>query len=112
MIKGKIVNTEIDEKGNVRVLTEYRDANDTLIQTGATRYSATQGTTQEIIDLIKADVKEHCNTLLVRKFAATANPSLRAEIVNNLTNYEDSVTVATFKTRQNQDKQTDGQVML
>lgn len=72
MITAEIKDIAIDEKGNIKVVTEYRDEENNLIQEGTTRYSrAVLPTDEEIEALIHHDIQAHADVLHVRAFSNT-----------------------------------------
>ena len=80
MITAKILSVKTDENGNVRVETEY-SLDGVVVQVGGSRYSASQSLDKlDIIAKIDADVQQHCENLISRKFVATKNVELVTDL--------------------------------
>jgi hypothetical protein len=80
MITAKILSVATDENGNVKVSTEY-SLDGKVVQVGNTRYSASQSLDKDdIIARIDADIQQHCENLISRKFVATKNVGLVTDL--------------------------------
>ena len=54
-----------NERGSIIIQTEYK-LNGAFVQLGQTRYLETSGTKAEIVTKAKADIKQHCENLIMR----------------------------------------------
>lgn len=89
MITGKVKDVNIDQNGNVRVVTDYFDENNVLVHpNGVTRYSfSSSDNLIDMISLIEKDVKDHASYLITKKHTVSRNASeidsLKSLIVGN-----------------------------
>jgi hypothetical protein len=81
MIRGQVKSTEIDENGNIKVITEYTNDTGDVIQQGVTRYSfSVDNDIASIRAKIETDVEQHCDALMKRAYARKRN----ADEIQNL----------------------------
>lgn len=75
MITGKVKDVNIDQNGNIRVVTDYFDENGSLVHAnGVTRYSfAVSENMDEILALLEDDIRDHAAFLIARKHALAKN---------------------------------------
>lgn len=62
----EVKDIELDQqRGSIVVQTEYK-LNGQVVQLGETRYLDSSGTENEIIALVKKDIEEHCENIILR----------------------------------------------
>ena len=71
MISGKVLKSEIDENGNIKVETEYT-LTDGSKKIGNTRYNFKNFSKEKVLE----DVKTHCETLMTRVYSLKAHQEL------------------------------------
>lgn len=99
MITAKVVSAELDENGNIKVNTEYRDDAGNLIQNGVTRYSfSVDNDPNEILAKVEADAEEHAKALMARTYAKNRNSAELSKIIAGIKNIpEKQVSSASIK---------------
>ncbi len=104
MISAKVKNIEIDENGNYKVITEYKDGSGNLIQEGTTRYSlSVVPDVQAVFERLKADISIHSQSLLLKSYFKNKDFKLK----DNLDKLQDLVNLAVGHTTQHTETQFD-----
>lgn len=90
MIKGKVRDVNIDQNGNIRVVTDYFDDNDNLVHAnGVTRYSfAVTETLADIMVKVEADIKDHASYIIGRIHSVAKNSSEAQALKSSLVGQE------------------------
>lgn len=101
MITGKIKDVNIDDNGNIRVVTDYFDELDNLVHSnGVSRYSfAVSSSIDDIMAQVESDIKDHAQYLIVRKHVITKNSSELKNIQDVAIGARFSSTTGTLVTR-------------
>lgn len=79
MIKGKVLNSAIDQNGNILVKTEYTLTTGAKV-IGHTRYNFLNFSKAQVLQ----DVKAHCETLMSRTYSLKAHQELIKEDITDI----------------------------
>ena len=90
MISAKVLVSEIDQNGNIKVATEYT-LTDGSKQIGHTRYSAQNFSKEKILE----DVKSQCENLMRKTWNLKQNQELVKTVVNDIAFTCESVELVT-----------------